>query len=766
MLVLAAATLTVTSAALVFSFADTNECNVIVDSKSKDKFLTYAKQKDIEVVYLRTTFTNETNEPSFGEDISSIYDPLGWSWSASQQGNAILSLPYDYKILSCSTLSRETRYMSFRIVSRPPDCFAKLNPKQQFDELVKLLLTTTQDLSANSSVCHRFVEGGVGSSTVVYQTKSPTGLPRIRYKCCQTSSSNHDCTTTINPNWALSFILTTLWLVSCIAAVFTPLLIKYSPNGEIQTNDTSSEGGQDYELSPFASPVAVNSGEIDLEFEEPPRRKPNQSDYITLNSSTPLEDLFEANYRCLFVCADFCPRLFRFLLFFILIPIVLIVSLPTYSFVAEHEVTLQRQAGIKTDFIQMCLNADILLICCIASYIFSCILMCIPLNLAAVIDESVLLVGTIQAQEGSCCVVCTALHCFPSEDLSGHRLLYDNMQRHLKFLFSLRFWKVLFSFSILPSRWLLHFFVYGKEIPSPLLGQVDETASYCVGGCTCSGVISTLMWILISPFWLIAFFSTACFLIFLMTPIGYFYACICFVPLVFLVQKLGNNIFTWTAFIVCFLLNLLSTLFLIEMITFSWIFIFKLIGFTLMGLVINIDYYIPYIVFVIAVLFYIQNFWSNLNNKYLKLKVLLFDECIKQHSVLLEEQASQQVQELVIKHSRTELPMIPKYLYDVVCKEITPFKNTFYSSLFNLSMILIFLAFVFASIMAFGKWAKLPSLTEAILTAVLSTLPKLLRYKDHAVKSMIKEKTTLYSLEVHVARFVRKLRDGNPSGQD
>lgn len=434
------ATLAVASAALVFSLADTNVCSFIVDSKSKDKFLTYGKQKDIEVVHLRITFPNETNKPSFGEGISRIYDPLGWSWSASQQGNAILTLPYDYEILSSSTLSTETRYMPFRIGSSPPNCFAKLNPKQQFDELVKLLLRTTKDLSTNSSVCYRFV----------YQTKSPAGLPRIRYKCCRTSGSNLDCTTTINPHWALSFILTTLWLASCIAAVFTPLLIKYLPNGKTETNDTSSEGGQDDEMESSPSPVemvtpnyVVSSGEIDLELEGPPRMsKPNQNDYITLNSSTPLEDLLEANYRCLFVCASLRPRLFRFLLFFILIAIVLIVSLPTYSFVVEHEVTLQQEAGIKTDFIQMCLNADTFLVCCIASYIFSCILLCIPLNLAAVIDESVLLVGAVQAQEGSCCVVCTALHCFPSEQLSGHRLLYDNMQRHLKFLFHFRFWKV------------------------------------------------------------------------------------------------------------------------------------------------------------------------------------------------------------------------------------------------------------------------------------------------------------------------------------
>ena len=309
----------------------------------------------------------------------------------------------------------------------------------------------------------------------------------------------------------------------------------------------------------------------------------------------------------------------------------------------------------------------------------------------------------------------------------------------------------MFSLSALPSRWLLHFFVHGKEIPLARLYKMDETDCVSSCTCTCSGVMRTFMWILISPFWLIAFFCIACFLIFLMTPIGYFYACICFVPLAFLVQKLGNNIFTWTAFFV-------STLFLIEMITFSWVFIFKLIGFTLMGLVISIDYYIPYIVFVVSVLFHIRNFWNNLNNEYLELKVLLFDECGKQ-------QVSQQVQELVIKHSRTELPMIPKHLYHMICNEMIPFKKTFYSSLLNLSIILLILVIVFASFMAFGKWAKLPSLTKATLTSVFST-SKLLHYKVHAGKSMVKEKKTLYFLEVRVAQFVRKLRDGNPSGQD
>lgn len=739
---------------------NTASCDVSVDSKSKDKFFAYGKRKDVELLYLRIVFLNESNEPLFGSDITSVYDPLGWVWTDSEQGIAILSLPYDHKILSCTTLSRETRRLAFHIVSRPPDCFGKQSPERQFDYLVNLLSKTAAGLSENSSVCHRFVEKQAKDTKVIYQSMTPTGLPRIRYKCCQASGPNRDCAMKItSPNKALSFILTILWLVSCVAAFLTPLLITYLPRGmhDNPAGPTEADGGDDARNEDNSGTAEETRLEPIVALGEAPVRKPDQDEYINLNSSTPLGHLLEANW-CLCVCPNFCPRLSRFLLFFILMPIVLIITLITYSIVVKHEITLQKSTGIKTDFIQMCLNPDPFMVSRIVGYIFSCMLLCIPLSLSAVVDESVLLVGNLQVED-SCCIICAALQRPPKKELTGHQLLYDNMLAHLKFLFSLRFWKVLFSLSALPSRWLLHFFLYGKGMSLAQPWKIGETTAYCVGHLSCLGFISTFFWILISPFWLIAFLCIACFIFFLMSPIGYFFSCICFVPLVFLVQKLGNNIFTWIVFLLCLSINTLSALFLLEMITFTWVFILKLLGFTLMGLVVGIDYYIPYIVYTVAVFFYIENFWRKLNDKYLKLKVLLFDECVKQHTILLEKQGKAEGQEIVIKHNKTELPMIPKQLYQIVCKEHMPFWKTVSSSLFNLLIIIFFLSFAFASIMAFGKWAKLPSLTEAIVTAFLSTLPKLLRYQGkHAGKSTVKEKKLLYSLEVNVAQFARQLK--------
>lgn len=749
------------------STRNSSPCTITIEQSSKDRFFAYGKNKDVKLLYLGLVFLNESNEPSFDGDTSRLYDPLEWVWTDSEQGRALLSLPYDYKILSCLTLSRDTRRIPLHILSKPHDCFGGQSPEWKLDILMGLLSRTANGLSVNSSVCHRFVEDEVKDSKVIYET-TVTGLPRIRYKCCLANSPNHDCAIKITPNRALSLMLTMLWLVSCLATFFTPLLINYLPTSSIQASDVPNEGeNSQMEMHGYnghpdgeIENENISSNEVDvigLAREESPRRKSDQ-EYITLNSSTPLGNVFEAS-RCLSSCPGLCPRLSRFLFFFVLMPLVLVTALVTYSFAAKHEVTLQRKAGIKTDFIQMCLNPDPLLTSRIAAYIFSCLLLCIPIHLAAVVDESVLLVSSLQARE-SCCVVCAALQQYPNRELFGHQLLYDNMLRHLRFLFSIQFWKVLFAISALPSRWLLYFFVHMKGMPSAHFWYMDEMSSYCIGGFSWLGVINTFMWILISPFWVIAFFCIACFILFMMIPIGYFYACICFVPLVFLVQTLGNNIFTWIVFFACFSLNLLSALFLVEMITFSWVFIFKLVGFTLMGLAVGIDHYIPYIVYAIAVVFYIQNFWGTLNDKYLKLKVLLFDECLKQHSVLLEEQDSSQALQLVIKDSKTELPMIPKELYVTVCRDHMPLRKILSSSLFNLFMILLFLSFVFASVMAFGKWADLPSLTEASLTAFLSLLPKLLRYQGkHTGKSMLKEKQLLHKLEVNVAHFVRKLRD-------
>ena len=730
-------------------------CDLSIETSNKQKFIARATERNVELLYLQLVFSNESDSLTFG-DISTIYDPLQWVWTKSDQGKAILSLPYDYYILSSTTLARETRRTQLSVITKPAGCLGRQYGHHQLKLIRTILTETASAVSSNSIVCHRFVEFTTRTSVkIIYQTTFATGLPIIQYRCCPVHDPDSGCSVVVEPNTALSFILRVTWIVSCVVAFFTPLLIKYLPDDSSQRlSDTSgTENSSLYELNSPGSCInhASKTEELPAESSEL-----NEAEYIHFDTTTPLTTLLLSK-TCSLLCLrkKIHSRVNRFLLFCIVIPAILIVALVSYSIILEVEVDLQKQAKIKTDFIQMCLSPDSFMICRTVAYIVSCLILCVPISISDDVDESLILIGDLQ-NENSCCYICTAMKRKSNREMTGVYLLYENMLQHLKYLFNFQFWKLLFAFSSFPSKWLFHLFWKGERLPVTTIWQPEETAAnQNHDRLSCWKVICVLLWIILFPLWLVAFFIIASVIICLMIPIGYFLACVCFVPLVFLTKKFGNSACTWLCFLVCFSINTLSALFLIEMTTFSWNFVLKLISFTLMGLVVGIDYYIPFLVYVLALFYYFQSVAWNMNDKYLKLKVLLFEECEKQQEKQQKELNGLPI--LFIKSKKTKIPMIPKNLYKIVCQKYMPLKKTITSSLFTLVLIISFLTFAFVSVIAFGKWAKVPSLTEAIITALISTLPKMLRNSGkHAGWSLFKEKKRLYSLESIVSEFARE----------
>ena len=716
----------------------------------------------MELLYLRLKFLNESSNTdrffSFS-DISTIYDPFGWAWTNNDHGKAILSLPYDYSILSMTTLARETGKLELRVITNPPGCFSEQQGHNQLTYVRNLLAETAKAVSQNSLVCHRFVRNSIQTGiNIIYESTFASGLPVIQYKCCPVSDLVGGCTMVMVPNTALSFILRAIWVASCAAAFVTPLLIKYLPydnadnRGQLFQSSESNSETISLELDSPGSHINDIPGQVEGESAEQKADVINEDEYMNLDASTPLTVLCLSKVHAL-LCLKPRPRWSRFLSFTILIPVVLIASLISYSLLLKLEVELQKRAEIKTDFLQMCLNPDAFIIIRIAAYIFSCLMLCIPLDISDVVDESLILIGDLQI-ENSCCLICTAMKEQPDMKVTGLRLLYDNMCRHLRFLFTTRFWKLLLSFSSFPSRWLLRFLSSGEKLPIAEIWQTEPTVANRNDEFACRKIIGTTFWLLLSPAWLTAFLTVTIVIFCFIIPIGYFLACISLVPVVYLVRKFGNSVCTWIIFIACFCINIPSAIFLIEVITFSWNFVLKLVGFTFIGLVLGIYYYIPFIVYALAIFYYVQNTLWNLNDNYLKLKVSLFDECQKQQKTFGD------VPLLFVKNKETEMPMIPKELFESACSKYIPVKKTIVSSILTLVMIICFLTFTFVSGLAFGKLAKVPSITEAVVTFAISTLPKILRESSkHTGWSSLKEKERLYSLELDVDRFVRKQKN-------
>ena len=146
----------------------------------------------------------------------------------------------------------------------------------------------------------------------------------------------------------------------------------------------------------------------------------------------------------------------------------------------------------------MCLNPDTFLVCQMVAYVVSCLMLSLPGNISDVVDESLILIGDLQ-NESSCCFICTAMTHTPSEEVTGVQLLCKNMWRHLKYLFTFNFWKLLYSASsFLYNRWLPHFFRTGEMLPIAGIWQTEQAgANHDDAISTCNVIIGCSLWCLL-----------------------------------------------------------------------------------------------------------------------------------------------------------------------------------------------------------------------------------------------------------------------------
>ncbi len=128
----------------------------------------------------------------------------------------------------------------------------------------------------------------------------------------------------------------------------------------------------------------------------------------------------------------------------------------------------------------------------------------------------------------------------------------------------------------------------------------------------------------------------------------------------------------------------------------------------LLGLFLNLTYFIPYFAFFSVLIFYCCNFWKTMEEKYVVLKRLIYEEC----------RDIQRVNNGCIpnRHPKREekvLPVVSKELYDKIREKLLPYHtNLFYFAL------KIFWAFAFA----FGILKLIEMLNEFNVTGVVQVL--------------------------------------------
>lgn len=176
---------------------------------------------DITLITFTVEFPEYAHNPMRVNTSKNYYKPNVLFRTYDHQAYTLLSLPFNYKVLSLYTLWFGTVEMLVKVVDYPQGCMARLAEEHRVAVLMNLVSRdmkqdpqelTSPALREDALVCHQ-----------VIQQEGPWG--DFSYRCCRLGEDGElECTTYNKPKWLSGFFILFL-LVDIIAFFFGPLLL-------------------------------------------------------------------------------------------------------------------------------------------------------------------------------------------------------------------------------------------------------------------------------------------------------------------------------------------------------------------------------------------------------------------------------------------------------------------------------------------------------------------------------------------------------------
>lgn len=125
---------------------------------------------EIKLIDYSLVFPSYNNSPLISN--FTIYKAESWARASTRHGQTLLSLSFNYGILSMMTLSVGTSALVVPLADHPKGCIEKLTETEQFDRVIYLMLRDFQDqpevsLSGQERLCHEAIVNKEGYAVFV-----------------------------------------------------------------------------------------------------------------------------------------------------------------------------------------------------------------------------------------------------------------------------------------------------------------------------------------------------------------------------------------------------------------------------------------------------------------------------------------------------------------------------------------------------------------------------------------------------------------------
>ena len=203
------------------------QCKVLLVRKgTASEFRVKASEKGVRIVYLDLKFRNDSYRPLESEN---EFLPNRWVW-ASLISEPMLSLSYDYDILSMGLLKYQTRSMDVLLEDQPSGCLANLNSSCPKRAVGRALLSMTQlnsgELPDRNVVCVAMIKDVSWSFFD----------GNVKFQCCEmskeenTRSASIQCELDVQVGGWFKAFNGTLNLLTLLLMLYCPAFLLFLPD--------------------------------------------------------------------------------------------------------------------------------------------------------------------------------------------------------------------------------------------------------------------------------------------------------------------------------------------------------------------------------------------------------------------------------------------------------------------------------------------------------------------------------------------------------
>ena len=173
----------------------------------------------------------------------------------------------------------------------------------------------------------------------------------------------------------------------------------------------------------------------------------------------------------------------------------------------------------------------------------------------------------------------------------------------------------------------------------------------------------------------------------------------------------------------------------------------------LLGLFLNLFYFIPFIAFFSVLTFYCSTYWKNMEEKYFVLKQLIYEAC----------QETQNINNIPNRHPKPGekvLPVVPRKLYDKIREEFLPYDTNLFYFVLKMFWAIAFSLGILALINMLNEF-NVTGLVQVVTTASLGVMPHIFNMVGSKA-SEAKTKAYNENLKLNVKYMVEELIREDP----